>query len=59
MRVEMISEDSEFRLQMKINEYLKCINEQDIDIIDIKFCYSGNNNLGLRQYTAMIIYKEN
>lgn len=57
MRVEIIKEESRYKLEEKVNSKLKGVMSERI--LDIK--YTGNGNSGtysIREYSAMIIFKD-
>lgn len=58
MKVNIITERSEYECQKEINDFVK--HFQDSDILDIKYSHSVSVSRGIvhESYSAMIVYKE-
>lgn len=58
MKVNIITERSEYECQREINDFIKHFH--DSDILDIKYSHSMSISRGVinESYSAMIVYKE-
>lgn len=58
VKVEIFDEEHERDLQIRVNQFLRDIHEEDL--IDIKYClhaFLGSSGEQIYCYSAMIIYR--